>query len=51
MLSFNEVDEIYLAYSVMYSKCLAHYSYEYSHKGRKKIVNYLIDSTEVIQQA
>ena len=49
--SSNEVDEIYLAYSVMYSKGLAHYSYDYLHKGRKKIVNHLIDSAKVVQWA
>ncbi|PKY54735.1 hypothetical protein RhiirA4_473710 [Rhizophagus irregularis] len=35
LLSSNEVDEIYLAYSVMYSKGLAHYSYDYSHEVQK----------------
>ncbi|RIA88385.1 hypothetical protein C1645_826451 [Glomus cerebriforme] len=50
-LSSDEVDEIYLTYLVMYSKGLAHYSYDYSHEGRKKIVNHLIDSVKVIQQA
>src|SRR2546427_724054 len=50
-LSSDEVDEIYLTYSVMYSKGLAHYSYDYSHEGRKKIVNRLIDSAKVIQRA
>src|SRR6266542_2953608 len=53
VLSFSsdEVDEIYLIYLVMYSKGLAHYSYDYSHEGRKKIVNRLIDSAKVVQQA
>src|SRR6266498_2812982 len=50
-LSSDEVDEIYLTYSVMYSKGLAHYNYDYSHEGRKKIVNHLIDSAKVVQQA
>ena len=50
-LSSDEVNKIYLAYSVMYSKGLAHYSYDYSHEGRKKIVNRLIDSAKVIQRA
>src|SRR6266540_734636 len=51
LLSSDEVDEIYQAYSVMYNKGLAHYSYDYSHEGRKKIVNRLIDSAKVVQQA
>ena len=51
LLSSDEVDEIYLTYSVMYSKGLAHYSYDYSHEGRKKIVNRLINSAKVIQWA
>ena len=50
-LSSDEVDEIYLTYSVMYSKGLAHYGYDYSHEGRKKIVNRLIDSAKVVQRA
>ena len=50
-LSSDEVDEIYLTYSVMYSKGLAHYNYDYSHEGRKRIVNRLIDSAKVVQQA
>ncbi len=36
-LSSDKVDEIYLTYSVMYSKGLAHYSYDYSYKGRKRL--------------
>ena len=47
-LSSDEVDEIYLTYSVMYSKGLAHYSYDYSHEGRKRIVNHLIDSAKAV---
>ena len=47
-LSSDEVDGIYLTYSVMYSKGLAHYRYDYSHEGRKKIVNRLIDSAKVV---
>ena len=47
-LSSDEVDEIYLTYSVMYSKGLTHYGYDYSHEGRKKIVNRLIDSAKVV---
>ena len=50
-LSSDKVDEIYLTYSVMYSKGLAHYSYDYSYEGRKRIVNRLIDSAKVVQQA
>ncbi len=50
-LSSDEVDEIYQAYSVMYNKGLAYYSYDYSHEGRKRIVNRLIDSAKVVQQA
>src|SRR4051794_23667509 len=34
LLSFDEVDEIYQAYSVMYNKGLNHYGYDYSHEGR-----------------
>ena len=34
----------------MYSKGLAHYSYDYSDEGRKKLVNHLIDSTKVVQR-
>ena len=48
-LSSDKVDEIYLTYSVMYSKGLAHYSYDYSDEGRKKLVNRLIDSAKVVQ--
>jgi len=48
-LSSDEVDEIYLTYSIMYSKGLAHYSYDYSDEGRKKIVNRLIGSVKVVQ--
>ena len=33
LLSFDEVDKIYLTYLVMYSKGLAHYGYDYSHEG------------------
>ncbi len=51
LLSFNKIDKIYLAYLVMYNKGLAHYSYDYLHEGRKKIVNRLIDSVKVVQQA
>ena len=47
-LSSDKVDEIYLAYSVMYSKGLAYYSYDYSDEGRKKLVNRLIDSAKVV---
>jgi hypothetical protein len=50
-LNPGEIDKIYLTYSVMYSKGLAHYSYDYSHEGRKRIVNHLIDSAKVVQQA
>ena len=50
-LSSDEVNEIYLTYSVMYSKGLAHYSYDYSDEGRKRIVNHLIDSAKVVQRA
>jgi hypothetical protein len=50
-LSPGEIDKIYLTYSVMYSKGLAHYSYDYSYEGEKRIVNRLIDSAKVIQQA
>src|SRR3954454_21371311 len=32
-LSDNEINEIYQTYSVMYSKGLVHYSYDYSHEG------------------
>ena len=35
----------------MYSKGLAHYSYDYSYEGRKRIVNRLINSAIVIQWA
>ena len=50
-LSSDEVNEIYQAYSVMYNKGLNHYGYDYSHEGRKRIVNRLIDSAKVVQQA
>ena len=50
-LSSGEIDKIYHTYSVMYSKGLAHYGYNYSHEGRKKIVNRLIDSVKVVQRA
>jgi hypothetical protein len=50
-LSPGEIDKIYLTYLVMYSKGLAHYGYDYSHEGRKRIVNHLIDSAKVIQWA
>ena len=48
LLSSDEVDEIYQAYSVMYNKGLAHYSYDYLDKDRKRIINHLINSTKVI---
>ena len=48
MLSADEVDKIYQTYWVMYSKGLAHYSYDCSHEGRKRIVNRLIDSAKVV---
>jgi hypothetical protein len=48
-LSPGEIDKIYLTYSVMYSKGLAHYSYDNSHEGRKRIVNRLIDSANIVQ--
>ena len=51
LLSSDEVDEIYLTYSVMYNKGLVYYSYNYSHEGRKKVINHLIDSAKVIQRA
>jgi len=47
-LSSDKVDEIYLTYSVMYSKGLANYSYDYSDEGRKRIVNRLINSAKVV---
>ena len=50
-LSSDEVDKIYQTYWIMYSKYLAHYNYDYSHEGRKKIVNRLIDSAKVVQRA
>ena len=50
-LSSDEIDKIYQTYQIMYSKGLAHYSYDYSHEGRKKIVNHLIDSAKVVQWA
>ena len=34
----------------MYSKGLTYYGYDYSHEGRKKIVNHLIDSAKVLQR-
>ncbi|RGB25227.1 hypothetical protein C1646_821155, partial [Rhizophagus diaphanus] len=51
ILSSNEIDKIYQTYWVMYSKGLNHYAYDYSHEGRKRIVNRLIDSAKIIQQA
>ena len=50
-LSSDKVDEIYLTYSVIYSKSLAYYSYDYSDESRKKLVNRLIDSAKVVQWA
>ena len=50
-LSPDEVDEICQTYWVMYNKGLAHYGYDYSHEGRKRIVNRLIDSAKVVQRA
>ena len=49
-LSSDEIEKIYLIYSVIYSKGLAHYSYNYSHEGRKRIVNRLINSAKVVQR-
>ena len=48
LLSSGKIDEIYLTYSIMYSKGLAYYNYNYLHEGRKRIVNHLINSTKVI---
>src|SRR4051812_23519120 len=48
-LSPGEINKIYLIYSVMYSKGLAHYNDSY--EGEKGIVNRLIDSAKVIQRA
>jgi len=36
-LSSDKVDEIYLIYSVIYNKGLAHYSYDYLYEGRKRL--------------
>ncbi|CAG8767708.1 20690_t:CDS:1 [Dentiscutata erythropus] len=51
LLSSDEIEKIYQTYWVMYSKGLAHYSYDYSYEGRKRIVNRLINNAKVIQQA
>ncbi len=49
--SSDEVDEIYQTYWIIYSKDLAHYSYDYLHENRKRIVNRLINNAKVIQRA
>ncbi|CAG8759303.1 17013_t:CDS:1, partial [Acaulospora colombiana] len=51
ILSSNEIDKTYQTYSFKYSRGLNHYAYDYSHEGRKRIVNRLIDSAKIIQQA
>jgi len=50
-LSSNKIDEIYQTYCFTFNKGLANYSYDYSHEGRKRIVNRLINSVKVVQQA
>ncbi|CAG8647691.1 7146_t:CDS:2 [Cetraspora pellucida] len=51
LLSPDEIEKIYQTYWVMYSKGLAHYSYDYLYEGRKRIVNHLINNAKVIQRA
>ena len=51
LLSPDEIEKIYLAYSVMYSRGLNHYSYDYSHEGRKTVAYRLLNSAKLIQQA
>ena len=46
LLSPDEIEKIYLTNSVKYSRGLNHYSYDYSHESKKRIVNYLIDSAK-----
>ncbi|CAG8857294.1 19185_t:CDS:1, partial [Gigaspora margarita] len=51
LLSPDEIEKIYQTYWVMYSKGLAHYSYDYLYEGREGIVNRLINNAKVIQRA
>ena len=50
-LSLNEIKKIYLTYSVMYSRGLNHYSYDYLHEVRKTVAYCLFNSAKLIQQA
>src|SRR3954469_8696271 len=50
-LSFGEIDEIYQTYCFTLSKCWTKYSYHSTHEDRKRVVNRLIDSAKVVQQA
>ena len=49
LLNSGKINKIYLIYLIIYSKGLTHYSYNYLHEGRKRIVNYLINSIKIIQ--
>ncbi|GBB86804.1 hypothetical protein RclHR1_13220005 [Rhizophagus clarus] len=48
-LSSDEIREIYKTHWIMYSRGLTHYNY--SHKGRERIVNHSIDSVKAVQWA
>ena len=38
-------------YTYIYIKGLANHGYDYSHEGRKRMINHLINAVKVIQQA
>ncbi|PKY58526.1 hypothetical protein RhiirA4_480506 [Rhizophagus irregularis] len=50
-LSSDEIEKIYLTYSVMYSKGLAHYIYDPSYEGIKTVAYRLFNSAKLIQHA
>src|SRR5581483_2315561 len=50
-LSSDEIDEIYRTYCFTLSNYWTKYSYHDSPEDRKRVVNHLIESAKVIQQA
>jgi hypothetical protein len=50
-LSDDEIDEIYRTLCFTLSKCWTKYSYHSTKEDRKRVVNHLINSAKVIQQA
>ena len=50
-LSSDEIDEIYRTYCFTLSNYWTKYSYHYLPEDRKRVVNHLIESAKVVQQA